>query len=219
MLKYKCLVLDHDDTVVQSEATVNHPCFCSFLEKYRPGVILSLEDYVALCSKMTFIEMCKTRFSMTDEELDDEYHFWQAYTKTHAPAPYPGFRELLHDYRKAGGIICVSSMSATENILRDYRTNFNLEPDHIFGWDLPEEYRKPNTYALERICQLYGFSPNDLLMVDDMKFAVSMARNGGVEIVFAGWGRKDYPDICADMEQLCDYAFYSTDELKNFLFD
>ena len=36
MLKYPCLVLDHDDTVVQSEATVNYPCFCEFLEKMRP---------------------------------------------------------------------------------------------------------------------------------------------------------------------------------------
>ena len=27
MLKYPCLVLDHDDTVVQSEATVNYPYF------------------------------------------------------------------------------------------------------------------------------------------------------------------------------------------------
>ena len=29
MLKYPCLVLDHDDTVVQSEATVNYPFFCN----------------------------------------------------------------------------------------------------------------------------------------------------------------------------------------------
>ena len=27
MLKYPCLVLDHDDTVVKSEITVNYPCF------------------------------------------------------------------------------------------------------------------------------------------------------------------------------------------------
>ena len=30
MLKYPCLVLDHDDTVVQSEATVNYPFFVEF---------------------------------------------------------------------------------------------------------------------------------------------------------------------------------------------
>ena len=72
MLKYKCLVLDHDDTVVQSEASVNYPCFCRFLELYRPGTTLSFGDYVSDCSKMTFIEMCKTRFSLTEEELQQD---------------------------------------------------------------------------------------------------------------------------------------------------
>lgn len=218
-MKYKCLVLDHDDTVVQSETTVNYPCFCRFLEKYRPGVSFSVADYVADCSKMTFIEMCRTRFSMTDEELNEEYLFWKTYASTHVPDPFSGIRELLHAYREAGGIICVSSMSAQENILRDYRTHFDLEPDQIFGWDLPEEHRKPNTYALEQICAIYGLSPKDILMVDDMKFAVNMARSAGCPIAFAGWGRKDYPAICADMEKLCDFSFYSTEELKNFLFD
>ena len=27
MLKYRCLVLDHDDTTVDSTATVHYPCF------------------------------------------------------------------------------------------------------------------------------------------------------------------------------------------------
>lgn len=28
MLRYRCLVLDHDDTVVRSAETVNYPQFC-----------------------------------------------------------------------------------------------------------------------------------------------------------------------------------------------
>ena len=83
MLKYKCLVLDHDDTVVQSEATVNYPCFCRYLETYRPGESISLADYVGDCNKMAFVDMCKTRFAMTDAELEIEYGFWKDYAKTH----------------------------------------------------------------------------------------------------------------------------------------
>ena len=34
-MKYKCLVLDHDDTVVNSTATIHLPCFMQYLsEKY-----------------------------------------------------------------------------------------------------------------------------------------------------------------------------------------
>jgi hypothetical protein len=51
-----------------------------------------------------------------------------------------------------------------------------------------------------------------------MKFAVAMARSAGCPIAFAGWGRKDFPNICQDMEKLCDFSFYSTEEFRNFLF-
>ena len=217
MLRYKCLVLDHDDTVVQSETTVNYPCFCHFLEQYRPGMTISLEDYISDCCQMTFIEMCKTRFSLSEEELHEEYLFWKAYLKDHSPDAFPGIRELLHAYRAAGGIICVSSMSSEENIRRDYLNHFGLEADLVFGWDLPEEQRKPNPYALEEIKGRYGLSPSEILVVDDMKFAVEMARSAAVPIAFAGWGRKAFPNICQEMEKLCDFSFYSTEEFQNFL--
>ena len=44
MLKYPCLILDHDDTVVQSEATVNYPFFVDFLKEYRPGMTITEHD-------------------------------------------------------------------------------------------------------------------------------------------------------------------------------
>ena len=46
MLKYPCLVLDHDDTVVQSEATINFPFFVYILNQIRPGAAITLEEYV-----------------------------------------------------------------------------------------------------------------------------------------------------------------------------
>ena len=45
MLKYPCLVLDHDDTTVNSTATVHYPCFVEYMEKYFPNVHLTLEEY------------------------------------------------------------------------------------------------------------------------------------------------------------------------------
>ena len=38
-------------------------------------------------------------------------------------------------------------------------------------------------------------------------------------IAFAAWGRKDYPEIAAEMRGLCDFSFDSTLELERFLFD
>ena len=219
MLKYRCLVLDHDDTVVQSEATVNYPCFCRYLEQYRPGTAYSLAEYIADCSKMSFTEMCKTRFGMDAAELKQEYQFWQEYARTHIPEPFPGIKELLHRYRAAGCKICVVSMSTRESILRDYQTHFGLEPDLIYSWELPEDKRKPSPWSLAQIRREFGFQPEEMLVVDDMKFAVSMARAAGIPIAFAGWGRQSFKQVCAEMEELCDFAFYSVEAFGNFLFD
>ena len=46
MLKIPCLVLDHDDTVVQTERAIGYPYFRDFIERIRPGMTLSFESYV-----------------------------------------------------------------------------------------------------------------------------------------------------------------------------
>ncbi len=218
MLKYPCLVLDHDDTVVQSEATVNYPFFIEFLKEYRPGMTISQHDYIAGCYQPGYIAMCQQRFHFTDEELLIEYNGWKEHIRTHIPAPYEGIAAIIQRQKALGGIVCVISQSAQENISRDYRTHFGLEPDEIFGWDLEPEHRKPSPWALQQIMEKYHLSPSQLLVVDDMKAAVPMARAAGVEIAFAGWGRREFPEICREMESLCDFSFYSTEELEAFLF-
>lgn len=219
MLKYPCLVLDHDDTVVQSEATVNYPFFVEYLKEYRPGASITLHEYVSGCFDPGYIEMCRRRFGFSDAELLHEYTSWKEYIACHTPAPYPGIERIIRRHKEEGGIICVVSQSAQANIRRDYRTHFGLEPDEIFGWDLEPEHRKPSPYALNTIMSKYGFSPSQLLVVDDMKPACQMAHTAGVEIAFAGWGRSDFPQICKEMDALCDYSFFSTKELEKFLFD
>ena len=218
MLKYSCLVLDHDDTVVQSEATINYPFFCQILDQFRPGATITLQDYVQGCSDYGFVDMCRKRFQFTDAELETEYCGWKEYIRNHIPAPYDGIGELLSKYRQDGGIICVVSMSSSENILRDYKTHFGIVPDAVYGWDLSAEHRKPNPYAIYEIMEQFHLCKSDLLIVDDMKPAWEMARAAEVDIAFAGWGRIDYPKITQEMTKLCDYSFSSTKALTDFLF-
>ena len=219
MLKFPCLVLDHDDTVVQSEATVNFPFFVYILDQYRPGSTITLEEYVEGCCHLGFADMCRKWYGFTEQELVDEYKGWQEYIKTHVPAPFPGIEKIIRRQKESGGMICVVSHSSDVNILRDYRTHFGLEPDAIYSWDLPEHLRKPSTYALEDIMEKYGFSPSDLLVVDDMKPAWEMASKVNVPIAFAGWGRKEYPAVFEEMKKLCDFTFESCAQLERFLFD
>ena len=169
MLRYPCLVLDHDDTVVQSEKDVNFPFFQYILNEFRPGTTVTLEEYTDGCFHLGFAEMCRKWYGFTERELVEEYQGWQRYIRTHTPAAFPGIGAVIHRQKELGGKICVVSHSCEENITRDYRTHFGILPDDIYGWDLPESQRKPSTYPLEQIMKKYGFAPEELLVVDDMK--------------------------------------------------
>lgn len=219
MLRYPCLVLDHDDTVVQSEISINYPFFCYILDQFRPGVTITLDEYVEGCSTMGFVEMCRKVYRFTEEELQQEYHGWKEYIRTHIPDPYPGIEDVIRRQKAEGGLVCVVSHSSTENITRDYMTHFGMLPDDIFDCDLPEDQRKPSTYSLETIMQKYSLSPKDLLVIDDMKPAWEMASKAGVEIGFAAWGKVGFPTIAKEMESLCDFSFHSPKDLEHFLFD
>lgn len=219
MPKYRCLVLDHDDTVVQSMKTLSYPFWCMELELFRPGITQSLEDYILECHNRGFASLCRDCFHFTDEELKKEHEMWMEYIMTHTPAPYPGIAEIIHRQKAEGGMICVVSHSHADNILRDYRTHFGLEPDAVYGWELPPHQRKPNPYPLEDIMRRYSLKPEEILVVDDMKLACQMAEPLGIGVAYSGWNGLEIPEIEEEMRSMCTYSFESTEKLYNFLFE
>ena len=219
MLKYPCLILDHDDTVVQSETTINYPYFCYILDQFRPGTKITLEEYIKGCFHPGFAGMCREQYGFTEQELVEEYQGWIDYVRTHIPASYPGMERIIRRQKEAGGMLCVVSHSSTENITRDYLTHFGILPDAIYGWDLPEHQRKPSPYPLQHIMQTYGFTPEQLLVVDDLKPAWHMAHSIGVQIAFAAWSKINIPEVLQEMTRLCDFTFRSPEKLEEFLFN
>lgn len=218
MLRFPCLVLDHDDTVVQSESTVNFPYFVHILDQFRPGATITQEEYVRGCCNLGFAQMCRQWYGFSEAELLEEYLGWKQYVMTHVPAPYPGIGRIIRRQKEEGGLLCVVSHSCNDNITRDYLEHFGITPDEIYGYDLPEVQRKPSPWPLHQIMKKYDLRPDQMLVVDDLKPAWEMARSAGVPIAFAAWGRRDYLEIMKTMENLCDHTFYSTEELEKFLF-
>lgn len=217
-MRYKCLVLDHDDTVVASEASVNYPCFLLALEHFRPGEYMDSVEFTRWCFHPGFAPLLREKYHFNDEEMTEEFQMWLRYAKDHIPPAYPGIRELVLEQKRQGGIVCVVSHSGRENILRDYREHIGIEPDLIFSWEDPADQRKPSPYPLRRIMETYGLEPGDLLMVDDLKPGYDMSRAAGVDFAFAGWGRKNVPEIPEFMKTCCDFFFDSVDDFYAFQF-
>ena len=218
MLKYKCLVLDHDDTVVQSMKTLSYPFWWLELEQFRPGTTMTLEDYVLECHRLGFAGLCKIRFGFTEEELKLEHKQWMEYIMQHTPDPYPGIDRIIHRQKEEGGLICVVSHSHVDNILRDYKAHFALIPDAIYGWELEPHQRKPNPWPLQDIMEKFDLKPEEILVVDDMKLACQMAEPLGVDVCYAGWSGMGIEEVTCEMESICTYSFNSLEEFGKFLF-
>ena len=219
MPKFKCLVLDHDDTVVQTEKTIGYPYFCCVLNEFRPGQTISFEDYVHDCHNYGFAEMCRRRWQFTEAEQKQEYAGWMEYVIGHIPEIFPGIDRVIRRQKEKGGLVCVVSHSSVTNITRDYRVHVGIQPDAIHGWDYPEHLRKPNPFPLRDIMEKYQLKPEEILVVDDMKLAWMMAKPLGVPVAFAAWGKTEFPELCREMRSICDFSFDSPEKLEKFLFD
>lgn len=217
-MRFPCLVVDHDDTVVDSTATVHFPCFVEYMAQYHPNIHYTLEQYLADNFDPGIVALFRDIIGMSDEEIAHEERYWNAYVQNHVPKSYEGMRELLWEQKNRGGKLCVVSHSFTHNILRDYRENGLPEPDMVFGWESAPDKRKPSKYPLMKIMEEYGFEPEQLLMLDDLKPGYDMAKACGVNFAAAGWSN-DVPQIESFMRANCGLYFKTVPELGAYLFE
>ena len=217
-MKYKCLVFDHDDTTVNSTATIHYPSYAAYMEKYHPDIHYTLEDYVQYNFDPGVLEFFSEMCGLSDEEMKFEEQFWYEYAKTHVADAFPGIKEIMERQKAEGGYIVVVSHSYAENILRDYEHNKLPKPDMIFGWEQPLEERKPAPVPIYKIMEKYGLEAKDILVIDDLKPGLDMAKAAGVDFAAACWCF-DIPENEKHMKENTDYVFHSVDELSKFLFD
>ena len=218
-MKYKCLVLDHDDTVVDSTASIHYPSFLAYLAEYRPHLVdnYDRETFFRKNFDPGIFALFREEIGLSDEELEEEDKFWREYVKKHTPHAFPGMSEIIDEYLTRGGTIAVVSHSYREYIERDYRANGLKMPTLVYGWDFPAEQRKPAPYPLLDIMARLSLEPSEILVVDDLKPGYDMARAAGCDFAAAGWAY-NVPEIEAFMRANCDYYLPTVRSLFDLLF-
>ena len=94
MLRYPCLVLDHDDTTVDSTRAVNYPQFCEAMARFRPQMEISEAQFFRYCFDPGFYGMCEQVLRYTPEEMEAHVAMWKAYHQAHHPQFFPGIPPL-----------------------------------------------------------------------------------------------------------------------------
>ena len=68
-MTFPCLVLDHDDTVVNSTATVHYPSFVEYAAIYHPDAHYTLEDYFKYNFDPGVVAFFRDMVGMTHEDM------------------------------------------------------------------------------------------------------------------------------------------------------
>jgi len=215
-MKYKCLVFDHDDTTVNSTANVHYPSFCAFIKKVRPELHFTLEEYIKYNFNPGILSFFKDICGLSDKEAQDEQDFWMEYTRKHVSKAFDGIKEIMLRHKENGGLIAVVSHSFKDNILRDYEYNDLPIPDIIFGWDEPKEERKPSPTSIYKIMDNYKLDKSDILVIDDLKPGLDMARSAGVDFLGSGWCY-DIKENTEYMKKHADYFCKTVKELEEIV--
>jgi len=103
-LRFKCLILDHDDTAVDGTARVHYPAHLQAMALLRPGVTpVDLDEWFRKNFEPGILSFLKDELGMTEAELKLEYDVWREFTTRDRPQFYPGFLEAIADYKDHGG--------------------------------------------------------------------------------------------------------------------
>lgn len=218
--RYRCLIINHDDTAVDSTRRVHYPAHVRSMEVLRPGSLpIDLDTWFAKNCDPGIMGFLVEELALTPEELAVEHEIWRTFTERETPRFYPGFLAALATYKAGGGRVVVVSHSESHVIEAHYRAadgGHGPMPDLVFGWELGADRRKPNPYPVHEAVRRLGLEPRDVLVVDDLKPGVVMARAAGVDAAAAGWAH-DIPSIRAFMRRACVAYFGTVAEFAEFI--
>ena len=103
-LKYPCLILDHDNTVVRTSPDIQYPAFLHSLK--CAGLDFSLSEREFLLIEYEGLQsFIREHFHLTPKMFQKIDDGWFDYMSRHTAKIYDGMAEILQRHRAAGFII------------------------------------------------------------------------------------------------------------------
>ena len=209
-------MLDHDDTAVNSTPIVHYPAHVEVMRRLRPErEPVGLDGWFLKNFDPGIMAYLVDELGFTERELNEEVRIWREFTKKGNPMFFPGFIEALEEYRERGGAVAVVSHSETDIIEGHYESR-GFIPDLIIGWQDEDEKRKPHPWPLLKVMDELSVTPEDILVVDDLKPGILMARKLNVKTAGAGWAHH-LPEIEKYMRRVCQVYLPSVAEFRKYI--
>ena len=179
---------------------------------------MTIEQYVKAMWDRGLFSWLTSTFGFDEKQRLEFVESSRADARKHPPPPFfPGFIDMLTRFKQQGGVVAVVSFGEKNAITENYRTAGAPFPDHIFGWTKETAQQcKPFPYPVHFLCEKSGFSPSEVLVVDDMKPGLAMGRAAGALTVGAIYAERHH--ILRDsIAPCCDVVCDSVADLARLL--
>lgn len=215
-MKFRCLVIDYDNTAAATVPDLQYPALRHAYEVNNLGGCPSLDEYLAIDFDIGIRAFIKSNYPKISEKMIDDF---TKFVYSQNSKAYEGLGDILGKFVASGGELYVASNSDVDAVIGNWRLNKLPEPMGVYGWDMGEEYRKPNSKSLEDVLEKTKFGKKDVLVVDDRESGVKMAKSLGVQSAVAGWGlayRKGFEWMKNNSK--AEYFLSTVQELEKLIF-
>ncbi len=220
-MRYRCLILDHDDTAVDSTPSIHYPAHLAQMRHLeRSEESLSLEEWFKVNYSPGLTSFLDETLGLNDGEKRRFYEIWREFTTASVPPFFPGILPFLKRFCDAGGILVVVSHSEADIIRSHYENQSELPgfiPDRIIGWDGDPNRNKPNPWPVETVLKEFDLRRDEVLVVDDLQPGITMAKRAGVDSLAVGWSHR-LPEIKEDISKKSTYYAENLEELETLIF-
>lgn len=217
-LRYRCLLLDHDDTTVRGTEELHHPAHVESVRALRPDLEpCTLEEWFEKNHEPGVYRYLSSLF--TPEQMEEEHRIWTDAMRGCTPTFYDGMADTLAEFRSLGGLLAVISHSPKDHIERNYEAHpraDEIRPDIILGWNDDPQRRKPSPWPALHVLEVFGVAPEEALVLDDLSPGVKMAKAAGVHVAASGWGHS-VPKVEEYMKTECNFFFDTVEDFASFL--
>ena len=176
----KCVILDFDGTLGDTAAVIIQTMQATIEELGLPQ--RSDEE----CASMIGLRLIEIPQVLVPECGDIGVLYAETYRRlfytfntNEAVKLYPNVMSTLEELKRRGVILTIAS-SRSHASLAEYVRNLGLENliSAVLGADDVVE-GKPNPEAVNRILQIYGFKPQEAIVVGDTMYDIQMGHNAG----------------------------------------
>lgn len=217
--RFKALIVDHDDTTVDSSRSIHWPAHCVTMRELRPGIVpVSFDGWMIKNHTIGIRKFLREEIGFQGRDKNRELEIWRSFTTTTTPSFYDGILDVYRRFTELGGIFAVCSHSEEEQIRRHYSEKGDgFMPSVIYGWNDDKMKIKPNPFPVEDLMRRFDLDRSDCCVLDDLSPGIEMAKAARVVSVGAGWAH-DIESIRVSMKSSCDFFFPTVSQFRDWLF-